>query len=108
MRNRIVLTPAAERQRDEDSHAFTSGISELLATRPVRVPRDIAAKLVTQYYFTVSSRTMERWPVSWRSLNGKAHVETPELFEAAQQMLDRSPLIRGGRTRASEQRTRAA
>ena len=58
---------------------------------PQRVTRDRAAELVTQRYFEVSPRTLERWPLAWRRLNGKAHCETQELFALAEQMLASAP-----------------
>ena len=50
-----------------------------LGTLPVRVPRDVAAALLSQYFFKISPRTLERWPLAWRRLNGKAHCETKDL-----------------------------
>jgi hypothetical protein len=72
-------------------------VGALLANLPTRVPRDAAAALVTQHFFRVSKRSLERWPVSVRLLNGRAHVETAELFAVAQRMCDQAPPIRGGR-----------
>jgi hypothetical protein len=64
---------------------------------PVRVPRDVAAALLTKYYFETSPRTLERWPLKWRRLNGKAHCETAELFARAEAMVAEAPAISGGR-----------
>src|SRR5690348_11030107 len=64
---------------------------------PVRVTRIAAAELISQLFFTVSPRTLERWPVTWRRLNGKAHVDRKELFEVAEQMLKASTPLAGGR-----------
>jgi hypothetical protein len=72
-------------------------VAALLANLPTRVPRDAAAALVTRHFFRVSKRSLERWPVSVRRLNGRAHVETAELFDVAQKMLDQAPPIRSGR-----------
>jgi hypothetical protein len=72
-------------------------IDTLLASLPTRVPRDAAAALVTRHFFRVSRRSLERWPVSVRLLNGRAHVETAELFEVAQRMFDQAPPIRSWR-----------
>lgn len=71
-------------------------ITKLLATLPTRVPRDDAASLVTRHFFRVSSRTLERWPVVVTVVNGRAHIDTSELFQVAQTMLDRAPRVRGG------------
>jgi len=69
-----------------------------LSELPVRVPRDKAAELVSRYFFEISPRTMERWPIAWRRLNGKAHCETVELFAKAEAMLGAAPAIMGGRS----------
>lgn len=68
---------------------------------PVRVDRRTAAELVTRHYFPVSPRTVEAWPLTIRHVNGKATVETAELFAFAQSKLDAAPAIRGGRRRAA-------
>ena len=68
----------------------------LFASLPTRVPRAEAAALVTRYFFRVSPRTLERWPVVVMVVNGRAHIETDELFRVAQGMLDRTARVRGG------------
>jgi hypothetical protein len=66
---------------------------------PVRVPRDVAAKLVTLNFFEISPRTLERWPLSWCLLNGRAHCETEELFaEAASRLAAAAAVMGGSRT----------
>jgi hypothetical protein len=64
---------------------------------PRRVDRRAAAELVTSRYFPVSHRTLEAAPLSWRHLNGKALVETAELFAWAEAKVAASTPIRGGR-----------
>jgi hypothetical protein len=66
---------------------------------PIRVDRRTAAELVTRLYFPVSPRTVEAWPLTIRCVNGKATVETAELFAFAQAKLDAAPPIKGGRRR---------
>ena len=63
---------------------------------PVRVSRRTAAQIVTVHYFPVSYRTLERWPVTWRRINGRALVDTGELLAEAQRRVDLAPAIRGG------------
>ena len=82
---------------DPGTATVPSTTAKLLATLPARVSRDDAASLVTRYFFRVSSRTLERWPVVVIVVNGRAHVETGELFQVAQGMLDRAARVRGGR-----------
>ncbi|RVT97660.1 hypothetical protein EOD42_07535 [Rhodovarius crocodyli] len=64
---------------------------------PPRVDRRAGAALLTQYMFPISKRTLEAWPLTWRRVNGKAVVETKELFALAQQKLDAAPAIRNGK-----------
>ncbi|MBX6386923.1 MAG: hypothetical protein IRZ07_28755, partial [Microbispora sp.] len=55
-----------------------------LRALPVRVDRRAGAELVTRFYFPVSHRTLEAWPLTWRRVNGKAVCETAELFAVAE------------------------
>jgi hypothetical protein len=68
-----------------------------LAELPTRVTRDDAAGLLTRHFFKTSPRTLERWPLAWRRLNGKAHCETTELFAVAEAMLNDAPVVMGGK-----------
>jgi hypothetical protein len=77
------------------SHVTTSKQPDLTEL-PRRVDRKTGAKLVGRFYFRVSPRTLERWPVAWRKLNGRSHAETVELFAYAASLLDAAPPIRGG------------
>jgi mannose/cellobiose epimerase-like protein (N-acyl-D-glucosamine 2-epimerase family) len=70
---------------------------------PIRLSRDTAAKLLSRYFFEVSPRTLERWPVAWRQLNGRAHAETSDLFAHAEAMLAAAPVVMGGHKTASRQ-----
>jgi hypothetical protein len=76
-----------------------------LADLPVRVDRETGAKLLSRYYFAISPRTLERWPLAWRRLNGKAHCETTALFELAEAMVAAAPRVMGGHKAASQQHT---
>jgi hypothetical protein len=67
-----------------------------LAELPVRVTRMKAAELLTRFFFETSPRTLERWPLAWRRLNGKAHCETAQLFEVAESKLAEAPPVMGG------------
>jgi hypothetical protein len=59
--------------------------------------------LLTHHFFPVSHRTLEAWPLTWRHVNGKALVETAELFAFAQSKLDAAAPIRGGRRATNEE-----
>lgn len=69
---------------------------EILDDLPVRIDRQNGAALIRQYFFPVSARTLERWPVTWRRVNGRALVKTDELISEAQRRVDAAPAIRGG------------
>jgi hypothetical protein len=72
-----------------------------LSEFPVWVPRVAGAKLVTDHYFQISPRTLERWPLAWRLLNGRAHCTTAELFAEAERRLASAPVVMGGRKAAA-------
>ena len=59
--------------------------------------RRTAANLVTQYFFPVSHRSLESWPLPTRLVNGKAISPTVEVFKVAYLKLVAAPLIMGGR-----------
>jgi hypothetical protein len=67
-----------------------------LSALPRFVSRKRGAELVTQFYFPVSHRTMERWPVVGRVVNGRLVFPTPDLLAHAQSMMDAAPAIKGG------------
>jgi hypothetical protein len=75
------------------------------ATVPRRVDRPTGARLVTFYYFPVTARALENWPLDWIVVNGKACCETAALFEAAQARLDSA---RPARPPPGPARTKAA
>jgi len=76
----------------------TPDLSEL----PVRVPREDAAALLTRYFFRTSPRTLERAPLVWQLLNGKAHCRTADLFAWAETVVAEAPPVMGGRRPANE------
>ncbi len=67
-----------------------------LSKLPARVPRKVAADLVKQHYFAVSARTLERWPIPWQLVNGKAHCTPSQLFAVAEAKLAEAPVVMGG------------
>jgi len=68
---------------------------------PVRVNRRVGAELVTRLFFPVSPRTLERWPLPVRHVNGQAVIETDQLFAHARSLLAAAPEIMGGKGRAA-------
>ena len=55
---------------------------------PRHVDRRTAAEIVSRHYFPINSRTLERWPLTWRMINGRGVCETSALIGLAQEMLD--------------------
>ena len=68
-----------------------------LATLPTNVDRRRGAELVTRYFFPVSHRTLERWPLTGRVVNGRLVFATADLFAHARALMDAAPPIRGGK-----------
>ena len=80
-------------ERDFDKYSVAEG--GVSARWPVRVGRRVAAEIVTDHFFPVSHRTLERWPLRWRRVNGRALVETADLLAEAQRRVDEAPQIMG-------------
>ena len=55
---------------------------------PARIDRKRGATLITDRFFPISHRTLEKWPLIWRHVNGKATCDTNELLAMAQARLD--------------------
>jgi hypothetical protein len=58
--------------------------------------RQLAA-LHTQYFGPLSPRTLEVWPLAWRTVNGRAVASVEEFLAEAQRRFDAAPAVRGGR-----------
>lgn len=66
---------------------------------PVRMTRSTAAAYLTQHFFPVSPRTLERWPVATRLVNGHVLIDTADLLAVANGKLHSAPVIMAGRER---------
>ena len=75
---------------------INANIDTVERTLPVRLDRRLAAKIVSERFFPISHRTLERWPLAWRRLNGRALVDTHELLAEAQRRVEDSAATRGG------------
>jgi hypothetical protein len=73
-----------------------------LSSLPRNVDRRAGAELVTRFFFPVSPRSLEVWPLVWRHVNGKAVVATADLFAVAEAKLSAAPPIRGGKRLTAE------
>ena len=69
---------------------------EILDGLPARVDKQRGAELIGHYFFPVSPRTLERWPIAWQLIKGHSLAKTTELLSEAQRRVDAAPAIRGG------------
>jgi len=67
-----------------------------LSELPVNSNRHQLAAIITQYFFKVSARSLERWPLSWRHVNGRSICRTADALEEARRRLEAAPVIRSG------------
>jgi hypothetical protein len=63
--------------------------------------RDEAAAMLSRHFFPISKRTLERWPLAIRRVNGRALYETEELIALAQAKLDAAQPVMSGRHQAA-------
>jgi hypothetical protein len=59
-----------------------------LENLPRRIDYKRAAKLVSQHFFPISHRTLERWPLPRLKVNGKNTLETADVFAEAEARLE--------------------
>ncbi len=71
-----------------------------LTDYPERMDRRQAAAFVTKHYFPVSPRSLEKWPLTWLHVNGKALAATTEYAVVAEAKLAAATPIRGGKRAA--------
>src|SRR5271155_1674615 len=95
--SRKTVAAAAHADNSAAQASSPDGLGPDLNALPVRVDRRLAAELVSRWFFPVSRRTLETWPLSLQRVNGKATILTSELVELARAKLDAAPIIRGGR-----------
>jgi hypothetical protein len=57
---------------------------------------------------SISPRSLERWPLTWRQFNGRAYCSTVELLNVAAARLCAQPAIRSGRRAVERFEDRAA
>jgi hypothetical protein len=60
------------------------------------------AQIHNQYFGPQSPRTLEKWSLDWRMVNGRAVAEVRAFLKEAQRRFDASPVIRGGRGRPAK------
>jgi hypothetical protein len=68
---------------------------------PVRVGRRAGGRSGDPLLLPVSDRTLERWPLTWINVDGKATADTRALLEVAEAKLKAAAPVRGGRSSAA-------
>jgi hypothetical protein len=51
------------------------------------------ARIITERFFRVSPRTVEKWPVAFRIINHRRHVETADLIARAEALILSAPPV---------------
>jgi hypothetical protein len=54
------------------------------------------AEIHNRYFGPVSPRSLERWPISWRKVNGRNIGSVRDFLALAKTRFESAPLIRGG------------
>jgi hypothetical protein len=72
-------------------------LAKLLAMLPANVTRQAGAQIITKNLFPVSHRSLERWSLPIRHVNGKATIPTAELLSQAWAKLNAAPIMMSGR-----------
>jgi hypothetical protein len=63
---------------------------------PMLVDLKDAAALVTQRYFRISNRTVERWPLQVKIVNHRRHYRTADVIAYAEAMIKEAPAVATG------------
>ena len=71
-------------------------LAELLATLPANVTRQAGAQIITKNLFPVSHRSLERWSLPIRHVNGKATIPTAALLSQAWAKFNAAPTVMSG------------
>lgn len=72
-----------------------------LNSLPVNVTRREGSSLLARYFYPVSARTLERWPVPTRNVGGRVVMSTAALFAVARERMEGAPVIMGGVTKVA-------
>jgi hypothetical protein len=76
---------------------------------PIRYgDRQQLSQIHTKYWGKLSPRTLEKWPLDWRIVGGRAVSPVSEFIAEAQRRFDAAPVIRGGRGHYPPEQSAAA
>lgn len=56
------------------------------------------AQIFNRYYGTVSPRSLERWPLAWRLVNGRNVGSVREFLAVSKRRFESAPEIRAGKS----------
>ena len=62
-------------------------------SRDRHLDRKTAAQLVSEDYFPLSKRGIERWPLPGKLINGRVHVRESDVRAHARTLLDHAPAV---------------
>jgi hypothetical protein len=82
--------------------ALPSHLRELLRTLPANVTRRVGAEIITKHVFPISHRSLERWPLPTKFVNGKATAPTIELLAQAWARFSAAPILMSGQRSNAE------
>jgi hypothetical protein len=54
------------------------------------------AEIYNRYFGPLSPRSLERWPIIWRTVNGRNVSSVRDFLALAKTRFESAPLIRGG------------
>ena len=54
------------------------------------------AEIHNRYFGKLSPRSLERWPITWRKVNGRNVSSVREFLALSKRRFEGAPLIRGG------------
>lgn len=77
--------------------ALPPHVAKLLSDLPAHVTRRAGAEIISRYLFPISGRTLERWPMRFRLVNGKATVPLAELLAEAWRRHESAAVVIAGR-----------
>jgi hypothetical protein len=65
------------------------------------------AQIHCKYWGKLSHRSLEKWPLAWRIVGGRAVCSVSEFIAEAQRRFDAAPMIRSGRRTSNEKQAAA-
>ena len=71
-------------------------LQDVLDVLPKHSDKRDGAEVISKHLFKVSHRTLERWPLEWRHVNGKAVTPTAELLLEAWRRFSTGPVVKSG------------